>query len=134
MFNIDLAKPSWQCIHFTSEADARMVVGPLLRAGTAVLEIDATGISGERELFTAVARALQFPDYFGMNWDSLEECLRDLEWIDATSYVVLVTEADDLWRYNPQLAGKFLSSCLFAAEEWAKIGTSFHLIFGWREG
>lgn len=131
MLSADLNRPSWQCVHFAGMADARGAVYPLVSEGVAVFEIDAAAISGERDLFTAVDRALQLPDYFGMNWDALEECLRDLDWIDATGYIVLVTDADDLWRRNPQLAGKFLSSCVFAAEEWFKSGTPFHLVFAW---
>ena len=39
------------------------------------------GISGKEELFSKLSQFLRLPEYFGRNWDALEECLRDLSWI-----------------------------------------------------
>jgi hypothetical protein len=44
----------------------------------------------KRDLFAALAVELQLPDYFGWNWDALEECLRDLSWLPEGKGVVLV--------------------------------------------
>jgi len=46
----------------------------------------------KRDLLRALAEGLKFPDYFGWNWDALEECLGDLSWLDAPSGVVLLHE------------------------------------------
>jgi len=50
-------------------------------------------ISGKRELFEKLAVSLHFPDYFGGNWDALEDLLTDLSWIEMP---VLVLAHDDL--------------------------------------
>jgi len=56
-------------------------------SGLDVVEIDA-----QRELFERMARALDFPDWFGGNWDALNDCLTDLEWLSTQSGYVLVFE------------------------------------------
>ena len=87
-------------------------------------------------LFGEFARALEFPDYFGHNWDALEECLADLEWIPAKGYVVLITDAlavipDDQEEYETLL--EVLND---AGEAWSKGQTAdgrrapFHVFFG----
>jgi RNAse (barnase) inhibitor barstar len=44
----------------------------------------------KRDLLRAVAAGLKFPNYFGHNWDALEECLNDLSWLGQQSGIVLV--------------------------------------------
>ena len=47
------------------------------------------GISGKAELFTFLARAIPLPEYFGHNWDALEECLNDLDWLDRPAIALI---------------------------------------------
>ena len=47
---------------------------------------------GKRELLTLLARQLGFPDYFGCNWDALDDCLRDFGWVPAGKRIVIVHE------------------------------------------
>lgn len=47
------------------------------------------GIKSKEELFTSLAKKLEFPAYFGHNWDALDECLADLSWIDAPRVTIL---------------------------------------------
>jgi hypothetical protein len=40
------------------------------------------------ELFDVLTRELRLPGYFGRNWDALDECLRDLSWIDQRDVIL----------------------------------------------
>lgn len=42
------------------------------------------------ELLRGLTKSLRFPNYFGHNWDALEECLRDLSWLDNEPSIVLL--------------------------------------------
>src|SRR3990167_6838689 len=55
-------------------------------AGFALRVIHGKKCSTPAGLFTEFARALDFPDYFGHNWDAMEECLADLEWLGAQGH------------------------------------------------
>ncbi len=86
-------------------------------------------------VFEEFARALEFPDYFGHNWDALEECLADLGWLPAKGYVVLITEAQSVIPGDDEEYETLLEILNDAGEAWSKGQTAddrrapFHVFF-----
>ena len=70
-------------------------------------------------LFAEVAEVLEFPDYFGHNWDALEECLADLEWLPAKGYVLCFTNAESILPDDEEEFATFLEVVSDAGEAWA---------------
>jgi RNAse (barnase) inhibitor barstar len=70
-------------------------------------------------LFSEFANAMDFPDYFGHNWDALEECLTDLEWLPGKGYVLLLTAAEQILTDDEEEFATFLEVLSDAGEAWA---------------
>jgi len=49
-----------------------------------------------QDLFNEVGAALQFPYYFGENWNAFSECITDLDWLEGDAYLLLVSKAKSL--------------------------------------
>jgi RNAse (barnase) inhibitor barstar len=62
-------------------------VASLRRGDTRVLDVPAE-LSDKDALFRWYADALEFPDYFGFNWDAFDECLRVLSWVKERRIVL----------------------------------------------
>src|SRR5258708_1659656 len=58
-----------------------------------VSHIDLRRVAGKPALLERLAGALEFPRWFGGNWDALEDCLSDLSWIKADGHVLLIEGA-----------------------------------------
>lgn len=72
-------------------------------------------------LLKNIAAALDFPDWFGQNWDALEDCLCDLP---GNGYVLLFEQAkpgDDL--------GVLIDVLRSSAQSWATRGKPFFAVF-----
>jgi RNAse (barnase) inhibitor barstar len=88
-------------------------------------------------LFAEFSRALEFPDYFGHNWDALEECLADLEWLPAKGYILLITDAIHVLANDDAEYETFLEILRDAGEAWgsgqagmgARRAIPFHVLF-----
>jgi hypothetical protein len=76
----------------------------------AVVEVDASGWTTEKDLHRDIAAALDFPDYYGRNLDALNDCLRDVvdgEFgvpSDATGFVLVLNHYDHFARACPRQA------------------------------
>jgi RNAse (barnase) inhibitor barstar len=104
-------------------------------AGFALRQIHGKKCGTAAGVFNEFSRALDFPDYFGHNWDALEECLADLEWIPAKGYVLLVTEAQAVIPEDEEDYETLLEVLSDAGEAWSKGQTAdgrrapFHVLF-----
>ncbi len=124
-----LENPSAECVHFISQDEWNALREKVQNSSLTLIEANAASISNDSDLFAVLAQALKFPDYFGNNWDALDECLGDLEWWPAKGYVLLLSNSGVLWKNATLTAGKLISSWLFASDEWRKENVPFHLIF-----
>lgn len=80
-----------------------------------VLEVPAQ-LTHKQALLSWYAQALTFPEYFGANWDALDECLRDLSWIDERA-VVLYHRALPL-EASPKDQKIYIDVLLRATQDW----------------
>src|ERR1044071_5819058 len=102
-------------IHFASAADAAKLTPTGVTRGP---------ITSADVLFSKLAQALELPDYFGHNWDALDEGLREV----VSDVLVLVHDAESLWREARDVAMALVELWLAAAEEHP---TKMELVFVW---
>lgn len=112
-------------------AEARTLSSTVGSFGLRSFHVDASSIATDTQLFGALAHALEFPEYFGHNWNALNDCLSDLAWCPAEGYVLFLGSAEVFWQRSPRVAAELVRSWLFAAERWQDERTPFHLVFVW---
>ncbi|MEH1924887.1 barstar family protein [Nostoc sp.] len=86
--------------------------------GTKVFYLDGKKINSKETFLSKAAEAMQFPTYFGDNWDAFDEFITDLTWCPAERYVILYEHADIFAQAEPtqyQIALDILNS---AKEYW----------------
>lgn len=106
--------------------------------GFHIASIDGKRCKTKEALFEEFGSRLRFPEYFGRNWDALDECIRDLEWIRAVGYVIVVVHAESLLVESPAEYTTFVDVMNSAGEEWAALrfhdpepaATPFHVLLG----
>ena len=134
--NLQSTKPPWTSLLVVT---ARQRTESLVRPPNefALKVIQGAKCQTTDGLLTECARALDFPDYFGHNWDALEECLTDLEWLPAKGYILLITDAGCVLPDDEEEYETFLEILRDAGEAWGtgqtgmgmRRATPFHALF-----
>lgn len=88
------------------------------KAGYSIWEFDGLKMKTDGALFDHFAQRMQFPDYFGRNWDAMDECLRDLAWAPASAHMLVIHDADSIIFSSPRLFTSLFNCLRFVSNHW----------------
>ncbi|MGO4776197.1 barstar family protein, partial [Lysobacter sp. 2RAB21] len=91
----------------------------------AVARADFAGCAGKDEALQRIARALRFPEWFGGNWDALNDSVNDLSWWPAPGYLLLIEHAGTWQSQYADEATILVEILNDAAQDWAKARVAF---------
>jgi RNAse (barnase) inhibitor barstar len=91
-------------------------------------ELDGNRTYDDLSLFSCISSLLSFPDYFGHNWNALEDCLGDMSWLPADEYTLVWRQASELLFKSPRDFFTFIDVCVSTHEFWNTQSKSFTLV------
>jgi RNAse (barnase) inhibitor barstar len=104
--------------------------------------IHGVNIINNKTLLKTLNDMFKFPSYFGYNWDALEECINDLNWLHFKSYILILENVDKMQLSENDMQ-TFIKIITKAAGEWMEgrnynrsfptPPTPFHIIFAVEE-
>ena len=81
--------------------------------------LDGNRMRSWDEFFSEFSREFDFPDYFGWNMNAFADVMRDLGWIDAVGYIVLVLNSERVLSEEPDGADVLSEYGDFIGSYWA---------------
>jgi len=118
--------------------DTRLIAEAAQAADLALWRVDIGHVHGKQDFTALLAKALAFPDWFGGNWDALEDCLGDLSWHPAPGYVLLLEHGKHFGAGHKQEFVTAIEVLDGVAEYWQGQGKPFWAIIsgpdGWAPG
>ena len=97
------------------------------RNGFAYFHIDGRNIARKEQLLNHLATAMHFPKEFGHNWDALEECLTDMDWVDADGYLIYYEHIEGLQATGDQF-DTFVEILRDAVQSWKEDDTAMIVV------
>jgi hypothetical protein len=119
-----LSDSSKSGVYRTSRADE--ILDATRGSALKIAHIGLKGVSEKEALMQHIAQALEFPRWFGGNWDALEDCLTDLSWSKAGGHVLLIEGAEGLPADERGILVDILAS---AAAWWVERQHPFFAVF-----
>jgi RNAse (barnase) inhibitor barstar len=96
--------------------------------GLAFFHVEGADIRSKEEFLNKSALALRFPEYFGHNWDALQDCLTDMSWVEAKGYMVLYDRCEQFAERSPQEFATVLEIFKESAEFWRTQGKPWFVV------
>ncbi len=101
-----------------SREEEELLMEEAARRGYRFIEVDLANTQNSEDLMKRIARALNFPSYFGGNWDAFLDMVTDLCWNPASGYVVLLRNAEALLQLPGEHLAIFVRLCSAVVERW----------------
>lgn len=92
--------------------------------------INGDEIIDQNSFFKEFATVLNFPNYFGHNWDAFYDCITDLSWIKNQNRFLIVYKNPHKFMHHNLEAWKIANTVLLdAIEFWNKHGKQMLIVF-----
>jgi RNAse (barnase) inhibitor barstar len=79
-------------------------------------------IRNKQDFLSEMAGSLNFPDYFGHNWDAFEECISDTDQIPNQTLVLILNDVAAFAKNEPEEMKTAIDILRDAAEAWSGEG------------
>ncbi|ARJ37688.1 hypothetical protein SporoP8_01595 [Sporosarcina ureae] len=121
-YNINLKRLEGPYIHFTRDTDKFNHVYCQVESVKETQLFHAI-INGEfcltkKELLKQFYLNLNFPSYFSENWDSFDECINDLEWLESSFFVIFINNFELLLSKDLSERENFFEILMSSIRDW----------------
>jgi Barstar (barnase inhibitor) len=96
--------------------------------GAKLFYLDGNEIVDRASLLQQFATVMQFPEYFGHNWDALADCLTDLDEDEVDRHIIIIDRLDNFAIANPQQWLTFLDICKSTVKYWQDTDTPMYML------
>ncbi|HEX7816388.1 barstar family protein [Dyella sp.] len=117
-FDIDLHDAARDGVFFATQDDIAALDAAARQTSLRIVRVDLHDCTDKDSVMRHLNDALHFPAGFGANWDALTDCLRDLSWLAAPGYLILLMHGQTLREANEEVFDTLLDVLDEAAEHW----------------
>jgi RNAse (barnase) inhibitor barstar len=93
--------------------------------GFAVLRVSLAGCTDSADVLARLGEQLQFPEWYGQNWDALSDCLTDFSWLEAKGYVLILEQLGDFRAAGDDDFDTLIEILSDASASWGVMGIPF---------
>ena len=115
-----LLDPANNGVYYFDRNDREDLAEAATDAGLHVTPVDLADCKDKHDALARIAVALQFPEWFGGNWDALADALADLSWLPEGGQLLLFDNAWDWRERDGEDFAVLLDICGEAAQGWTR--------------
>jgi hypothetical protein len=119
---------------FQLGADARELARAAAAAGLMVIYVDIHHVHDKEDFLAEASHAMRFPEERGESWDAFAGGLKDLSWLQAKGWVLILEKSKHFCGGHRHEFKDAMAAMADAAEHWRGQGKPFWTFIGGPDG
>jgi dienelactone hydrolase len=119
---------------FHLSADARELAGAAAASGLMVIYVDIHHAHDKEDFLAGAAKAMRFPERFAADWNAFADGLKDLAWLSAKGWVVILEKSKHFCAGHSHEFREAMAPMAAAAEHWRGKDKPFWTLIGGPDG
>ncbi|WP_244258427.1 barstar family protein [Streptomyces sp. Tu 2975] len=86
-----------------------------------VARLNGQEMPDEMSVFQKFREDLEFPEYFGWNWNAFYDCLRDLQWLSSDHHILIIESAESVLCEDGVAREELFRTLWRAGQRWSYV-------------